>query len=372
MGLFDFFRKPKETPPARHFEPPPSPSAPVLELPAGEVVVYYQNGYVCKVVPYSPLPLPERLDEIYQARYIVINDTLYDLLDKESVSSIPKVRFKPPETDSFGVCGSLDYVMRIKAQSLRDSHPEQAINCLRKAIDLMDASSISWQARDYERMTEYYIRNGQFDEAEAFQKKLQKKHPELFDNGATLKKKAFQETLARCQSMHTDLVEMSAHYETCAECAKYQGRVFSISGNDKRYPPLPAVVLETGCMHPRCTHHFSPYIHGSQLFADKFNLIVGNSDPIVYSNRPFVDDRTPAQIQAWENCARAKPLPSSEERFARLKKQYYERTEYAAICEKLPALAPKSLAGYRRMKSNRTKGYLKILDAAQAIGLDLN
>ena len=36
----------------------------------------------------------------------------------------------------------------------------------------------------------------------------------------------------------TDLVEMTTHYCTCGECSKYQGRVYSITGTDTRFPPF--------------------------------------------------------------------------------------------------------------------------------------
>src|SRR5690606_28767454 len=40
------------------------------------------------------------------------------------------------------------------------------------------------------------------------------------------------------RTMNRDLVQMSWHADTCEDCARVQGRVYSISGRDPRYPPL--------------------------------------------------------------------------------------------------------------------------------------
>lgn len=52
-----------------------------------------------------------------------------------------------------------------------------------------------------------------------------------------------------------DLVKMSTHYPTCKTCAQLQGRVYSISGKDKRFPPL-TKAFKSGynTVHPNCRH----------------------------------------------------------------------------------------------------------------------
>ena len=45
----------------------------------------------------------------------------------------------------------------------------------------------------------------------------------------------------------TDLIEVSVHGSPCEECAKYQGRIYSISGNDKRFPKYPDWLLSNAC-----------------------------------------------------------------------------------------------------------------------------
>lgn len=59
------------------------------------------------------------------------------------------------------------------------------------------------------------------------------------------------------QQLGYDLVKFSVHYPTCEVCAPVQGRVFSISGNDKRFPALSEVPgFDQGfkTIHPNCRH----------------------------------------------------------------------------------------------------------------------
>lgn len=58
-----------------------------------------------------------------------------------------------------------------------------------------------------------------------------------------------------------DLVECDIVSPTCDSCAVYQGRVYSISGNDSRYPALYKTAFKSGysIIHPNCRHSWSPY-----------------------------------------------------------------------------------------------------------------
>ncbi len=58
-----------------------------------------------------------------------------------------------------------------------------------------------------------------------------------------------------------DLVQLTEHHPTCRLCAKLQGRVFSISGKDKRFPPLKTAFPDGyHNIHPNCRHSAVPYI----------------------------------------------------------------------------------------------------------------
>lgn len=63
-------------------------------------------------------------------------------------------------------------------------------------------------------------------------------------------------TINQLTELGYDLVQVSEHYPTCPMCAVLQGRVYSISGKSKDYPPL----VERTPFHPNCLHVTTPYI----------------------------------------------------------------------------------------------------------------
>ena len=62
-----------------------------------------------------------------------------------------------------------------------------------------------------------------------------------------------------------DLMMMTEHYPTCEACAVLQGRVYSISGRDKRFPPL-SRAFPSGYrnVHPNCRHVMTYWIEEMQ------------------------------------------------------------------------------------------------------------
>ncbi|KRQ86046.1 Phage minor capsid protein 2 [Caloramator mitchellensis] len=65
-------------------------------------------------------------------------------------------------------------------------------------------------------------------------------------------------TLNTCEEAGIDLVRITTHYPTCEKCAPLQGKVFSISGKDKRYPKLEDRYRPP--IHPNCRHSLQPYV----------------------------------------------------------------------------------------------------------------
>lgn len=96
-----------------------------------------------------------------------------------------------------------------------------------------------------------------------------------------LKNESFKNCLERCQHLNTNLVVASYYFCCDSETAKYRGRVFCIDGKDRRFPKLTDDVL-------KCKLSFSPFIYGVSFF----EVYTTKEDPIKFSNRPFVDDRT--------------------------------------------------------------------------------
>lgn len=80
-----------------------------------------------------------------------------------------------------------------------------------------------------------------------------------------ISKRNIKKILQKAKDINTDLLEVSAHECSCKYCATFQGKIFSITGKDNRYPKLPEQVLQTGSFHKGCRHTFFPYYHGSKL-----------------------------------------------------------------------------------------------------------
>lgn len=60
--------------------------------------------------------------------------------------------------------------------------------------------------------------------------------------------------LATANAIGTDLVKVSSHNTLTEECKEHEGKVYSISGKDTRFPPL----TERPPFHPNCLHTLHP------------------------------------------------------------------------------------------------------------------
>jgi hypothetical protein len=72
--------------------------------------------------------------------------------------------------------------------------------------------------------------------------------------------------------MGRDLVICTSINSSCAICRKFEGKVFSISGQSKKFPPLytgPNAPFAKGynIIHPNCRHEFLPFI--DELYTEK-------------------------------------------------------------------------------------------------------
>ena len=85
-------------------------------------------------------------------------------------------------------------------------------------------------------------------------------------------------TINRLLEDKRDLIKISEHGITCDKCAKFEGRIYSLSGNSKDYPIYKNYIP----VHPNCRHTLSAYIpklensveadkKKSQLFVDNRN-----------------------------------------------------------------------------------------------------
>lgn len=147
-------------------------------------------------------------------------------------------------------------------------------------------------------------------------------------------------TIKQVKELGYDLVKMSSHPGACPICQTYEGRVYSISGKDKRFPKLD-VAFSSGYanIHPNCRHVLEPYI-------EAFNDV---DKDIKISNQPFKEpDKSDKQVQAYYKNQREK---------AKLRQDRLQWEKYRTV---LGNEAPSTLAGFRRMKSANSDNYKEL------------
>lgn len=158
----------------------------------------------------------------------------------------------------------------------------------------------------------------------------------------TLARSIVAETQNTCvmntaKEYNNDLVKMSQHNGCCPVCATYEGRVFSISGKDTRFPSLstiPGFNKGYNNLHPKCKHRLSNYI-------EKYNDV---EKDIKNSNRPFeVDKEKQDSINKYYEEQKKKAK-------LRANKKQYEQIKIA-----LGNDAPKSFRGFLKMKNAKNQ-----------------
>lgn len=154
-----------------------------------------------------------------------------------------------------------------------------------------------------------------------------------------------------------DLVQMTSHYPTCEVCAKYQGRVYATTkeaangkykdknGNPLLFPYIYDTVFVDGydTVHPNCRHRFAIFP------ANAYTL-----DELVefskQSMQPFEDTRSDEERKAY----------AKEQAIKR--KRNESRRQYEDVKLYLPDQAPKTFAGWQRMKSAKSQRYLDLME----------
>ncbi len=121
-------------------------------------------------------------------------------------------------------------------------------------------------------------------------------------------------------------------------CAVYEGRVYSISGKSKEYPPLDAAFRGGySTIHPNCSHSVTSYVVEKDFDAEKTRE---------YSNRPFeIDPEKQKSIDAY-NKDQAKKAERRK-----------DRNEWEKAKLVVPGLTPKTFSGYRATKRADTDRY---------------
>ncbi len=154
-----------------------------------------------------------------------------------------------------------------------------------------------------------------------------------------------------------DLVRMTSHYPTCKVCAMYQGRVYALTKEaangkykDKNGKPLmfaylydTALVDGYNTIHPNCRHRFA-------ILPARTYTLDELAEFSRQSMQPFEDTRSDEERKAY----------AKEQSIKR--KRNESRRQYEDVKRYLPDQAPKTFAGWQRMKSANSQRYQDLME----------
>ncbi|PAB61328.1 phage minor capsid protein [Anaeromicrobium sediminis] len=133
-----------------------------------------------------------------------------------------------------------------------------------------------------------------------------------------------------------DLLKVSEHGVTCEKCAKVEGRVFSISGNNANYPKWDNHIIKH--THPNCRHTVS-------IFQEKY--YDGDVEELRKKSNSSTDYRTDAQKEKYQGMQQKKV------------KKRQNKLQYERYKARLGKNAPKSLSGFIQVKKSKNWSNLK-------------
>ena len=308
-----------------------------------------------------------------QKAYSAIRDEeerrINEMYDTNSIEGIKSIPVPCKEVNGDSSTGRVEYYLRGQCffNHWKSGRVELALACLRKAQELMFVSDMVWRRSDYLRLVAYLYEAGKDAEAEEQIKKI-----DSFLEKQDIKQDAKIKSIELASSLGTDLVEvLSCPTPYCEECAKYLNRIYSISGEDNRFPKLPE-----GFTSREPGHHFSclrvyPFSYGITP------LSFDCEDVISYSNRPFIDERTEEQIEEYNTYLRSKEEEAKLQRknedfmLENAKRKRTDLNNLQWLKENIPDIAPKSLSGFRRMRTTNSKNYQKIVEEAAKLGKNI-
>lgn len=140
-----------------------------------------------------------------------------------------------------------------------------------------------------------------------------------------------------------DLIYVNSVGITCSLCAQYQGRVYSLSGRDDRFPPL---ILKPP-YHAHCVHSAYPWI---ERYEDREEV----SRMLKESNRPFEDNRAEHNIRRYNELQQEKS------------KKNEARKQWIRYKSRMPDLP--ELRTFASHKARNTKKYQEWMADYRAFG----
>ena len=174
----------------------------------------------------------------------------YDMDTLDGINAIPVPAKNYNTGDPTKDC--IYYVLQRKAtEHKKNGNMELAIACLRKSNALSDyADRPLLMQKDYMRLVKYLEKAGDEDAAAEALTEIYQRHPEFLDKRISNKPR-IAETLSKCREWKVDLVHIQTN-STCPICSKINNKIFSISGRSKKYPKLPAEIVNDGGLCKDC------------------------------------------------------------------------------------------------------------------------
>lgn len=287
-----------------------------------------------------------------------IKARMHDFNSIEGIQSIPIPQYKRLSGIASPV-NNVEYVLQRRAtRHKRNGNMDLAIECLRKSNEIMPHSNFRWNAEDYLRLISYLRQANRNEEADAEEQRLKEHTPDALKSVGKRLAENNQSRWEQGAKWRYDLITYTSHAPTCAECSKYQGRVFALTeeaSNGKYKGPngeplyfrmLPVQIRETGKIHEGCRHSSCIFVTAAYTPAQLAEISRK-------SMMPLVDVRSEAEIKAYE----------AEQKYNREIKQ--DREMYASIKKILGNEAPKSFAGFRRMKAANSKNYRNLIESLE-------
>lgn len=184
----------------------------------------------------------------------------YDMDSLDGINSIPVPAKNYNSGDPTKDC--IYYLLQRKAtEHKRNGRMDLAIACLKKSNALSDYESRPLLTQEeYMRLIKYLEYDKQFEEATKESERIAVMHPEFCDK-RILNLAGIKKSIQKNKEWKNDLVIVSSN-SSCPICKKYNRKVYSISGRNKKYPKIPNEIIKEGGFCKNCYIGLNSYFDG--------------------------------------------------------------------------------------------------------------
>ena len=132
-----------------------------------EYILYFKNGHLFDITPPGST-------YHYNARYINSDGVLYDLNNLNDIDRLTVPSFEPCDIfDGYGITGSLDYFLKMKAANLRNDDLIEQSDFLYRRLYLFMSASGNWsREKDYLDYSKILLKELRFEESEFEERKI--------------------------------------------------------------------------------------------------------------------------------------------------------------------------------------------------------